>query len=259
MSSAGTKAIDTLFLEERRYPPDDRFAAQANAKADIYDLTLEELWEREGRSRVTWFEPFTELLEWELPYAKWYLGGKLNVTYNCVDRHVEAGRGARVAFYWEGEPVDERREVTFADLQRETTKLANALRELGVRKGTPVGIYMGMVPETAIAMLACARIGAPHTVVFGGFSADSLGGRLDDMACEVLITQDEAWRRGTTVPLKKTADEALADAPSVQKVLVLRRTGGGVPMTEGRDVWWHEAAVDESECPCEPMDAEDLL
>ena len=138
---------------------------------------------------------------------------QLNVTYNCVDRHVEAGRGTKVAYHWEGEPVDDRRDLTFADLQRETTKLANALKALGVRKGTPVGIYMGMVPETPIAMLACARIGAPHTVVFGGFSADSLSGRLQDMGCEVLITQDEAWRRGTTVPLKKTADEALADSP----------------------------------------------
>jgi acetyl-CoA synthetase len=252
-------AIETLLAEERRYPPPPEFAAQANAQPEIYDLTMEQLWEREGRERVTWFEPFTELLEWELPYAKWYLGGKLNVTYNCVDRHVEAGDGGKVAYYWEGEPADDRRELTFADLLRETTKLANALRALGVRKGTPVGIYMGMVPETPIAMLACARIGAPHTVVFGGFSADSLGGRLQDMECEVLITQDEAWRRGQTVPLKATADEALAESPSVKTVIVLRRTGGDTPMQAGRDVWWHDVATDESECPCEPMDSEDLL
>jgi acetyl-CoA synthetase len=180
------------------------------------------------------------------------------VTYNCVDRHVEAGQGGKVAFYWEGEPGD-RREVTFAHLLEETTKLANALKALGVRKGTPVGIYMGMVPETPIAMLACARIGAPHTVVFGGFSADSLRDRLQDMECEVLITQDEAWRRGQTVPLKATADEALAESPSVRSCVVLRRTGGEVPMTEGRDVWWHEVATVETECPCEPMDSEDLL
>src|SRR5581483_4624539 len=244
--------------EERRFPPSPEFAAQANAKPDIYELSFEELWEREGRERVTWFEPFTQLYEWELPYARWYVGGKLNATYNCVDRHVEAGQGGKVAYYWEGEQGD-RREVTFADLKRETTKLANALKALGVRKGTPVGIYMGMVPETPIAMLACARIGAPHTVVFGGFSADSLGGRLQDMECEVLITQDEAWRRGQTVPLKQTADDALAECPAVRSVLVLRRTGGEVPMTEGRDVWWHDVATDESECPCEPMDAEDLL
>jgi acetyl-CoA synthetase len=250
--------IETLLAEERRFPPPPEFAAQANAQADIYDLSFEELWEREGRERVTWFEPFTTLLEWDLPYAKWYVGGKLNVTYNCLDRHVEAGRGGKVAYFWEGEPGD-RRELTFADLLRETTKLANALKALGVGKGTPVGIYMGMVPELPIAMLACARIGAPHTVVFGGFSADSLTGRLQDMECEVLITQDEAWRRGQTVPLKATSDEALAECPSVRSVIVLRRTGGDVPMTEGRDVWWHEVATDETECPCEPMDSEDLL
>jgi acetyl-CoA synthetase len=248
-----------MFLEERRYPPPPEFAAQANAKADIYDRDFDEFWETEGRERLTWFEPFSKLYEWEPPYAKWYLGGKLNVCFNCVDRHVEAGNGDRIAYYWEGEPDDERREITFVDLQRETTKLANALRELGVKKGTPVGIYMGMVPETPIAMLACARIGAPHTVVFGGFSADSLSDRLQDMQCEVLITQDEAWRRGTTVPLKQTADQALGSAPSVRHAVVLRRIGNDVPMTDGRDVWWHDVAVDDSEYPCEPMDSEDLL
>ncbi len=252
-------AIETMFLEERRYPPPPEFAAQANAKADIYERDFDEFWETEGRERLTWFEPFTKLYEWEPPYAKWYLGGKLNVCFNCVDRHVENGQGARIAYYWEGEPEDDRREITFAELQQETTKLANALKALGVEKGTPVGIYMGMVPETPIAMLACARIGAPHTVVFGGFSADSLSDRLQDMQCEVLITQDEAWRRGTTVPLKRTADEALSSAPSVRHAVVLQRTGNDVPMTEGRDVWWHEVATDESEYPCEPMDSEDLL
>jgi acetyl-CoA synthetase len=251
-------AIETLLAEGRRFPPPPEFTAQANAQADIYDLSFEELWEREGRERVTWFEPFTQLYEWELPYARWYVGGRLNVTYNCVDRHVEGGRGGKVAYHWEGEPGD-RRDLTFADLLRETTKLANALKALGVGKGTPVGIYMGMVPETPIAMLACARIGAPHTVVFGGFSAESLRDRLQDMECEVLITQDEAWRRGQTVPLKSTADEALAECPAVRSVVVLRRTGGEAPMTDGRDVWWHEVATDETECPCEPMDAEDLL
>ena len=212
---------------------------------------------------MTWFEPFTELYEWEPPYAKWYLGGKLNVCFNCVDRHVEAGRGEKVAYYWEGEPEDERRTITFSDLQREVVKLANALKKLGVGKGTPVGIYMGMVPEVPVAMLACARLGAPHTVVFGGFSADSLSGRLNDMGCEVLITQDEAWRKGSPVPLKRNADEALADAPGVEHAVVLRRTGNEVPMQEGRDVWWHELVAEESDdaesCPCEPMDAEDLL
>jgi acetyl-CoA synthetase len=251
--------IDTLFLEERRYPPTPDFAAQANAQPSIYEEDFEAFWSREGNERVTWFEPWSELYEWELPYAKWFVGGKLNVAWNCLDKHVEAGRGDRVADYWEGEPDGDRRELTYADLLREVTKLANGLKSLGVRKGTPVGIYMGMVPEAPIAMLACARLGAPHTVVFGGFSADSLSDRLHDMGCEVLITQDEAWRRGTTVPLKRTADESVSASPGVKSVVVLRRTGKDVPMTEGRDHWWHELATDESDCPAEPMDAEDLL
>jgi acetyl-CoA synthetase len=252
-------AIETMFLEERRYPPPPDFAAQANAKADIYERGFEDFWEAEGRERVTWLEPFEQLLEWNPPYAKWYVGGTLNVTYNCVDRHVEAGRGDKVAYYWEGEPEGERRAITFADLQREVVRFANGLKSLGVKKGTPVGIYMGMVPELPIAMLACARIGAPHTVVFGGFSADSLAGRLNDMECEVLVTQDEAWRRGQTVPLKQTADDALRDSPTVQRCVVYRRTGGEIPFSDTRDVWWHDIATDDSECPCEPMDAEDLL
>jgi acetyl-CoA synthetase len=254
-----SQAINTYQLEERRYPPPPEFAARANAQPDIYDRSFEEFWESEGRERVEWFEPFTKLYEWEPPYAKWYLGGKLNVAWNCLDKHVEAGRGDKVAYYWEGEPEDDRRELTYSDLLREVTKLANALKSLGVGKGTPVGIYLGMVPEAPIAMLACARLGAPHTVIFGGFSADSLAGRLHDMECEVLITQDEAWRRGTTVPLKRVADEAVGESPSVQNVVVLQRTGNDVPMTEGRDHWWHELATDETECPAEPMDSEDLL
>src|SRR5204863_3884676 len=180
-----------------------------------YDDDFEAFWEREGRERVTWFEPFTQLYEWNLPYAKWYLGGKLNIAYNCLDRHVEGGNGDRVAFYWEGEPEGDRRELTYADLTAEVVRCANALKKLGVKKGTPVGIYMGMVPETPVAMLACARLGAPHTVVFGGFSADSLSGRLNDMECELLITQDEGLRNGAPVPLKKNADDALDDSPTV--------------------------------------------
>ena len=227
------QTIETIFTEERRYPPPPEFAALAVARPDIYEREFEEFWESEGRERVTWFEPFTELYEWELPYAKWYLGGKLNVAYNCVDRHVDAGLGDRVAYHWEGEPVGERREITYADLQRDVVRMANALKELGVGKGTKVAIYMGMIPELPVAMLACTRLGAPHTVVFGGFSADSLSDRANDMGCEVLITQDEAWRRGTTVPLKRTADDAMADAPGIRKALVVRRTGNDVPDAGG--------------------------
>jgi acetyl-CoA synthetase len=255
--------IDTMLLEERRYPPDPEFARQANAQPEIYERDWEEFWEAEGRTRVTWFEPFTKLYEWDPPYAKWYLGGKLNVCFNAVDRHVEAGNGDRVAYYWEGEPEDDRRAITFADLQRETVRLANALRELGVRRGTPVGIYMGMVPQLPIAMLACARIGAPHTVVFGGFSAESLSDRLNDMECVLLITQDEGWRAGKKVPLKQNADDAVANSPSVEKVLVHRRTGDDVAFDPARDLWWDELVADKDDdaasCPCEPMDAEDLL
>ncbi|MFL5947926.1 MAG: acetate--CoA ligase [Gaiellaceae bacterium] len=256
-------AIETILLEERRYEPPPAFVAQANARADIYDRSFEEFWESEGRERVAWFEDFQQLYEWEQPYAKWYVGGKLNVTYNCVDRHVEAGNGEKVAYHWEGEPEDDRRTITFADLQREVVRFANALKKLGVKKGTPVGIYMGMVPELPVAMLACARLGAPHTVVFGGFSADSLSGRLNDMECELLITQDEGLRNGAPVPLKGNADAALAESPTVKQAVVFRRTGGGVEMQEGRDLWWHDVIEGESDdaasCPCEPMDSEDLL
>jgi acetyl-CoA synthetase len=255
-------AIAALLSEERSYPPPEDFAAQANAQPEIYERSFEELWETEGRERVTWFEPFTELYEWEPPYAKWYLGGKLNVCFNCVDRHVEAGNGDKVAYHWEGEPVGEREAITFAGLQERVVRFANVLKKLGVGKGTPVGIYMGMIPELPVAMLACARLGAPHTVVFGGFSADALAGRLNDMGCEVLITQDEGWRKGAKVPLKKNADEALAAAPGVRHAVVARRTGEAA-MQEGRDLWWDGLAADESAdpetCPCEPMDSEDLL
>ncbi len=256
-------AIAALFSEERSYPPPPDFSAQANAQPSIYERSFEELWETEGRERVTWFEPFTELYEWEPPYAKWYLGGKLNVCFNCVDRHVEAGNGEKVAYHWEGEPAGEREAITFAGLQERVVRFANGLRKLGVGKGTPVGIYMGMIPELPVAMLACARLGAPHTVVFGGFSADALAGRLNDMGCEVLITQDEGWRKGGKVPLKANADEALEECPGVRHAIVARRTGEGPALRAGRDVAWDDLIagenVDPATCPCEPMDSEDLL
>src|SRR6266513_6139004 len=193
-------AIETILLVERRYSPPYAFASQANAQVDIYDRDFEEFWETEARERVTWFEPFDKLLEWEPPYAKWFIGGKLNVCFNCVDRHVEAGHGDRVAYFWEGEPDGDRRRITFQDLLHEVVRFANGLKQLGVKKGTHVAIYMGMVPELPVAMLACTRLGAPFTVVFGGFSGESLSGRLNDMSCEVVITQDKGWRRGNEVP-----------------------------------------------------------
>jgi len=256
-------AIETLLVEQRRYPPDPAFAQRANAQVGIYQLEPDKFWTEEGRNRVTWFEPFTKLQEWNPPFARWYLGGQLNVCYNCVDRHVESGQGDKVALYWEGEPADERSEITFADLQRRVIRCANGLKKLGVGKGTAVAIYMGMTPELPVAMLACTRLGAPHTVVFGGFSSDSLSSRMNDMGCEVLITQDEGWRRGKRVPLKRISDEALAAAPGVRHTVVLRRTGAELPMEEGRDVWWHDLCADVSDepgsCPCEPMDSEDVL
>jgi acetyl-CoA synthetase len=224
---------------------------------------LERLWRDEALSRVSWFKPFDQVLEWNPPYARWFLGGRLNVCYNCVDRHVEAGKGDRVAFYWEGEPEADRRAITFAELQREVTRFANGLKELGVGRGTPVGIAMGMIPELPVAMLACARLGAPHVVAPGGLDADSLQGRLVGVDCKVLVTQDEGWRRGSRVPLKNTADDALARSPGVEHCVVARRTGGHVAMAEGRDVWWHAlvagVADHPASCPCEEMDSEDLL
>src|SRR6202158_2801330 len=250
-------------LEERRYPPPPEFARNANAKPDIYSKPLEDFWKEEALKRVSWFKPFDTVLEWKLPYAKWFLGGKLNVCYNCVDRHVEAGRGDKVAYYWEGEPVDQKRTITFNDLLADVVRFANALKKLGVKKGTPVGIYMGMVPELPVAMLACTRLGAPHTVVFGGFSPDALAGRLNDMECELLITQNEGLRKGNPVPLKKNADASLELAPKVKTAVVLRRTPAETPMKDGRDVWWQDlvkdARSDPASCPCEPMDGADLL
>src|SRR3979411_3148565 len=260
---SGTHAIESMQLEERRYPPPPEFARNANAKPDIYSKPLEDFWKEEALERVSWFKPFDTVLEWKLPYAKWFLGGTLNVCYNCVDRHVEAGRGEKGAYYWEGEPVDQKRTITFNDLLADVVRFANALKKLGVKKGTPVGIYMGMVPELPVAMLACTRVGAPHTVVFGGFSADALAGRLNDMECELLITQNEGLRKGNPVPLKKNADAALESAPKVKKSVVLRRTASDTPMKDGRDVWWQDlvkdASTEPASCPGEPMEAEDLL
>ncbi len=256
------KRIDALQEEGRSFPPPPEFAAQANAQPGIYDRTLEDFWEEEGRKRVTWFKPFDKLYEWNPPYSKWYLGGKLNVCYNCVDRHVESGLGSKVAYYWEGEP-GEKRTVTYADLQKDVVRFANGLKKLGVKKGTPVGIYMGMCMDLPTAMLACTRIGAPFTVVFGGFSAEALAGRLNDMECEFLITQDEGWRKGGKIPLKANSDAAAAMTPTIKTLVVARRTSGDVNMQAGRDIYVDDMIEGQSDdpatCPCEPMDSEDLL
>jgi acetyl-CoA synthetase len=255
-------AIETMQVEHRRYPPAPEFSRQANAQPEIYERGFDQFWTEESE-RITWFEAWKQLYEWKPPYAKWYVGGKLNVCYNCVDRHVEQGRQEKVAYFWEGEPEDDRRQITFGELQREVVRFANGLKKLGVKKGTHIGIYMGMIPELPVAMLACTRIGAAFTVVFGGFSGESLSGRLNDMQCELLITQDEGWRRGNRVPLKANADAALESSPTVKTCLVVKRTGGDIVMKNGRDVWSHDVLKGESDdpksCPCEPMDSEDLL
>jgi len=262
-TKAGEHAIETMQVEERRYPPSPEFRKQANAQPDIYNRKLEDFWAIEANERISWFEPWKQLLEWKPPYAKWFIGGKLNVCFNCVDRHVEKGQGGKVAYFWEGEPENDRRQITFSDLQKEVVRFANGLKKLGVKKGTHVAIYMGMIPELPVAMLACTRIGAPFTVVFGGFSGESLSGRMNDMSCELLITQDEGWRRGNRVPLKANADEAMDSSPTIKQCVVVKRTGGDIQMKQGRDMWASEmlegASDDPKSCPCEPMDSEDLL
>ncbi|MDQ3146180.1 MAG: acetate--CoA ligase, partial [Actinomycetota bacterium] len=252
-------AIETLFEEDRRYPPPPEFAAQANAQPDIYDVPFEEFWEREGRERVTWFEPFTSLLEWELPYARWYGGGTLNVAYNCLDRHVEAGDGDRVAFHWRGEEGEER-ELTYSDLLADTKRLANALADQGVEQGDVVGIYLPMIPEVVVAMLACARIGAPHNVVFGGFSPGSVCERMQFSEAKALITTNHARRKGKAAEVKSAVDELMDDMPTIETVIVVRNVDEDAPMQQGRDHWWHElleAADDEHEA--EPLEAEHPL
>ncbi len=258
-----TEALSNLLHEDRRFPPPDEFVKQANVTAEVYaEAAADQLgfWDRQARELISWDREWDQVLDWsDPPFAKWFVGGKLNVAYNCVDRHVEAGYGDQVAIHWEGEPGDTRT-ITYADLQREVAKTANALTELGVRKGDRVAIYMPMIPETAIAMLACARIGAPHSVVFGGFSADALKGRILDADARVVITADGGYRRGSANALKPAVDTALADCPNVHTVLVVRRTGQDVAWTDGRDRWWHEVVDAQSDQHAyEPHDSEHPL
>ncbi|HEX2194856.1 MAG TPA: acetate--CoA ligase, partial [Candidatus Limnocylindria bacterium] len=265
-TDAGTvsDAIENLLREERTFPPPREFVSDALLNdPQIYQRTDSEegfraFWTEESK-RLDWMEPWTELLDWQPPYAKWFIGGKLNVSVNCLDRHVAAGLGERVAYYWEGEPGDTRT-VTYEDLLDETCRMANALRSLGVNKGDRVAIYMPMIPELPAAMLACTRIGAAHSVVFGGFSADALAGRIEDAECVAVITADGGYRKGASVPLKKNADEAIGRTSSVKHCVVVRRTGEDVAWQEGRDHWWHELVAGQpTEAEPEPMDSEDLL
>ncbi|WP_432928717.1 acetate--CoA ligase [Microbispora sp. CA-135349] len=255
------ETLSNLLSETRRFEPPADLASAANVTADAYEEAAQDrlaFWER-AAERLTWAERWDTTLEWKPPFAKWFIGGKLNVAYNCVDRHVEAGRGDKVAYYWEGEPEGDSRTITYADLQKEVAKAANALQELGVRKGDRVAVYMPMIPELPITLLACARIGAIHSVVFGGFSASALKSRIHDADAKVVVTADGGFRRGAPSALKPTVDEAVAECPGVEHVLVVRRTGQDVAVTE-RDVWWHDL-VDRQPAEHEPVphDAEDPL
>jgi acetyl-CoA synthetase len=257
--------IENLLAEERTFPPDPAFAAQANVGPGIYaeaERDVEGFWGRIARERVSWSKPFETVLKWELPFAKWFVGGELNIAYNCVDRHVEAGLGNKVAYHWIGEPGDTRT-ITYGDLHQQVQQAANALKELGIGTGDRVAIYMPMIPELPIAMLACARIGAPHTVVFGGFSAEALAGRVNDAQAKLVITADGGWRRGKPAPLKPAVDTALADTPTVEHVLVVRRLGddaADTSMQDGRDVWWHDIVDRQAaDCPPVPVDSEHML
>ncbi|GAB2743177.1 acetate--CoA ligase [Amycolatopsis magusensis] len=242
-------ALDNLLNESRTFPPSDEFAARANATADLYaeaDADREAFWAKQAE-RLHWETKWTQVLDWsDAPFAKWFAGGKLNVAYNCVDRHVDDGHGDQVAIHWVGEPGDTR-DLTYADLKREVSKAANALASLGLVAGDRVAIQLQMVPEAIVAMLACARLGLTHSVVFGGFSPTALRSRVDDAQARVVITSDGQFRRGKAAPMKANVDEALEGAESVEKVIVVRRTETEVPWTEGRDLWWHELVDSQSE------------
>jgi acetyl-CoA synthetase len=257
-----SERIETLLHEQRTFPPPASFRQRAQLRdATVYERARAD---REGywadwARQLEWIRPWDRVLEWKPPHAKWFVGGKLNVSANCLDRHVRGAKRDKVALHWEGEPGDIRN-ITYGELHAEVNRCANALKQLGVARGDRVAIYMPMVPEVAVAMLACARIGAPHTVVFGGFSAESLRDRITDAQAKVLVTADGGYRRGTVVPLKENADEAVKDCPTIKKVIVLKRVGQSVPMTAGRDVWWHDV-VPQAAAQCEPeaMDSEDPL
>ena len=255
--------IEDYLHENRLFPPSPEFKANALTSDDsLYreaDADYEAFWARQARELLTWNSDFTTTLEWELPFAKWFVGGTLNVSENCLDRHVANGIGDRVAYHWEGEPGDTRT-ITYADLLEEVKKFANVLKGLGLKKGDRVAIYMPMIPELPVAMLACTRIGVAHSVIFGGFSPDSIIDRVQDGECKVVITADGGYRRGAASLLKPNVDDAVGSCPSVTDVVVVQRTNSDVTMVEGRDHWYHDLmGTASADCPAEPMDSEQLL
>jgi acetyl-CoA synthetase len=256
------QTIENRYEDSRQFPPPPGFAAQANVVDEaIYQRAEEdpEGWWAEQAEHLRWMRKWDQILQWDPPHAKWFVGGQLNVSDNCLDRHVDAGYGDQVAFHWEGEPGDTRT-LTYADLKDEVCRFANALKELGVGKGDPVTIYLPMVPELPVAMLACARIGAPHSVVFAGFSSHSLVERINDADSHTLITADGTYRKGAANNLKDAADKAMADTDKIERCVVVQRTEENVGFTEGRDHWYHRLVADQpAECAPEPMDAEDIL
>ncbi len=256
-----SQAIEALFEESRRFPPPADFAARANAQPGIYEEAerdFEAFWASWAR-RLEWMKPFTKVLEWNEPFARWFSDGELNVSVNCLDRHVRAGRGEKIAYYYEGEPGD-RWSISYRKLLEDVCRFANGLRKLGIKKGDRIAIYMPMIPELPIAMLACTRVGAAHSVIFGGFSPDSIIDRVNDAGCVAVITADYGRRRGTLVPLKQNVDTALAQTPSVKHCIVAKRVGDPVEMKAGRDLWWNDVLAGQP-ITCEPerMNAEDLL
>jgi acetyl-CoA synthetase len=266
VSAVAQRDIDSTLRENRVFPPPPEFAAAAHIKSlEQYEAMYKESIEDPEKfwagvaSDLHWFKKWDKVLDWDLPWAKWFVGGKTNLCYNCVDRHALGERAQKTAIIWEGEPGEIRR-LTYAELYKEVQKFANALKSLGIKKGDRVAVYMGMTPELAIALLACARIGAVHNVIFGGFAANAIADRVNDSACIAILTQDTSYRRGNEIQLKRAVDEALPACPTIKHVVVLRRTGSHVKMTEGRDHWWHDlVAAAAPECPPEEQDAEDPL
>jgi acetyl-CoA synthetase len=258
--------LDSTLREGRVFPPPAEFSAKAHIQSleqyqALYQQSIDDpetFWASVARD-LHWFKPWEKVLEWNLPHARWFVGGKLNLSYNCVDRHALGARRAKTALIWEGEPGEVRR-LTYAELHAEVQKFANALKALGIQKGDRVAVYMGVTPELVIALLACARIGAIHSVIFGGFAANAIIDRVNDSECVAVLTQDSSYRRGNEIQLKRTVDEAVASCPTVRHVVVYRRTGSPVAMVEGRDHWWHDLmAAAAPDCPAEELDSEDPL